>query len=502
MKIAVSYPPIPDAKASPMLGQQRQFQYFEEPTFNLPVIPATLATILHNSGHDVTWDDSLAERMKYRDWLKRTFSIAPEVMFIESKTPVIKKHWQIINEIKREIPDSKIVLMGDHPTAFPRESMENCNVDFIMDGGLYDFKGAELVEFLAGEKDRIPTGFYYRREGNMEYSGKSQSHYDLNKLPMIDRNLTKWWLYATENGNFKHRPGAYTMVGRDCWYRTGGGCTFCSWTITYPSFMVMSVDRALEEVNHLVKEYGIREIFDDTGTFPTGIWLRKFCEGMIARGLNKEVKIGCNMRVAALNKSEYDVMKKAGFRFVLYGIESANQKTLDLLNKGVDANSQLPSIRDAAKAGLDPHITVMFGYPWEDKQEVLNTLELGTNMVRKQYAKTWQVTIVIPYPGTALFNQCKTNGWLKTEDWNDFDMRMPVMKMPLNDEDIMEIVQKFYDVAFSPEFILRRIASVRSMDDLKYLWFGFKKVLGHKEDFAIDQVSAHKSIVSLQHDSV
>ena len=118
MKITVSYPPIPDAKAEPMLGQQRQFQYFEKPTFNLPVIPATLATNLDVAGYDVTWDDSLAEQRTYTDWLRHITNLAPDVMFIESKTPVIKKHWGIISDLKRETPSTRIVLMGDHPTSW------------------------------------------------------------------------------------------------------------------------------------------------------------------------------------------------------------------------------------------------------------------------------------------------------------------------------------------------------------------------------------------------
>lgn len=488
LKVSISYPPIPEAKAEPMLGQQRQFQYFEKPTFNLPVIPASLASTLHAKGYEVIWDDALAEQENYTDWIRNTINAGQDVMFLESKAPVIKKHWRIIDELKRRLPDMKIVLMGDHVTAFPHETLSNSKVDFILEGGLYDFKGIELVDFLSGKSDKMPAGFYVRKDKEHTYTGKSVTRYNLDSLPMIDRDLTKFWLYSKVNGNFKYHPGAYTMVGRDCWYRPNGGCSFCSWTITYPEFMVEGVDRALDEVGHLISHYGIKEIFDDTGTFPTGIWLKKFCEGMIERGYNKEVKIGCNMRVSAVNREAYALMKKAGFRFILYGIESANQKTLDYLNKGVKAEQQLPSIRDASLAGLDPHITIMFGYPWEDKNDVQRTLQLGREMVRRQYAKTWQVTIVIPYPGTALFKQCKENNWLLTEDWDAYDMRMPVMKTPLDPEELMNTIQKFYDVAFSPEFMLRRLYSIRSWNDLKYLWFGFKKVLGHKEDFAVDQL--------------
>jgi radical SAM superfamily enzyme YgiQ (UPF0313 family) len=278
------------------------------------------------------------------------------------------------------------------------------------------------------------------------------------------------------------------MVGRDCWYRAGGGCTFCSWTIHYPAFNVRRPESYLDEVGILTEKYGVREIFDDTGTFPVGEWLRKFCDGMIQRGYNKKIRIGCNMRFGALTAEEYKLMKKAGFRFILYGLESANQKTLNMLNKGVTEKEQIDTCKIASEAGLDPHLTIMFGYPWETKDEALKTVNTARYLLKKGYAKTWQVTIVIPYPGTKLFEQAKQNGWLKTEDWDRYDMREPILKTPMKDEEVMEIVQGLYKVAFDPEFIVRKVVGIRSFKDLKFMFRGAKNILGHIRDFAPSQV--------------
>ena len=43
-------------------------------------------------------------------------------------------------------------------------------------------------------------------------SGGFELKHDLNTLPRIDRELTRWKLYAYANGNFKYTPGTYTMV--------------------------------------------------------------------------------------------------------------------------------------------------------------------------------------------------------------------------------------------------------------------------------------------------
>ena len=59
----------------------------------------------------------------------------------------------------------------------------------------------------------------------------------------------------------------------------------------YPgkNFRSISPERLLDEIGILIKEYGVREVFDDSGTFPKGEWLETFCKGMIERGYNKKI---------------------------------------------------------------------------------------------------------------------------------------------------------------------------------------------------------------------
>jgi radical SAM superfamily enzyme YgiQ (UPF0313 family) len=222
---------------------------------------------------------------------------------------------------------------------------------------------------------------------------------------------------------------------------------------------------------------------DDSGAFPVGDWLRTFCKGMIERGYNKKVIMDCNMRLCALTYDDYRLMKDAGFRFILFGMESANQETLDRIIKSEKVEEMVESLKMAKKAGLSPHITLMFGYPWEDAEQIKNTVNLGQMILKKNLAHTLQATVLIPYPGTPLYEECKINGWLATENYEDFDQRMPVMKTPVGTERIKEAVQEVYKVAFNPEFIWHRIAGIRSVDDVKFIFRAAGKVFGHLADF-------------------
>lgn len=507
MKISISYPPLESHKGIPLLAQNRQFQWFNNPTYIYPMIPAYAATMLKQNGFEVVWDDAIAEELSYNQWLDRVKNKKPDVIAIETKTPVVKFHWKIINELKTLASDLwplTCVLMGDHVTALPEESMKNCQVDFILVGGNYDFllldlcnhlkkirnqrfveREAELPEILNPRpkiQNRLPPVIWYRDNGQIKNTGTHELNYDLNSLPFIDRELTKWRQYSVKNGNFKRTPGTYTMAGRDCWW---GRCTFCSWTTMYPgkNFRVVSPERLLDEIGILIKEYGVREVFDDSGTFPKGGWLETFCKGMIGRGYNKRVHMGCNMRINALCQEEYDLMAKAGFRFVLFGLESVNQNTLDKLQKALKVEQIAEGFKMAKKAGLEPHVTTMVGYPWETKKDAEETIAFAREMFRKGYLDTLQATIVVPYPGTAMFEEAKKNGWLLTEDWDRYDMRESVWKIPITNEDVKRLTQGLYKAALNPCFIVRKLFSIRNINDIRFLLMAGRKLMGHLADF-------------------
>ncbi len=481
MRIAITYPPLKSEKGVPLLSQNRQFQWFNNPTFIYPIVPASAATLLKKKGYDVVWLDGIAEGISLEEWFAFLKREEITLVAMETKTPVIKKHWEIVKTLKELLPNITVVLMGDHVTALPEETLQACPVDYILTGGDYDFLLLNLVEFLSGKVSSLEPGFFYRENHTIVSSGKFQRKYDLATLPWIDRDLTRWENYAYHNGNYKHTPGTYIMAGRDCWYHQ---CTFCSWTTLYPQFNKRPVEDVLDEIGMLIEKYHVREIMDDTGTFPVGEWLDNFCEGMIRRGYHKKVTMDCNMRLGkALSYDQMKLMKKAGFRLVLVGIESANQKTLDRVKKGETIEEMVENVKLMRKAGLYPHITIMFGYPWETEEDARCTLELGRYLLIKNYAYTMQATVVVPYPGTPLFEECRQNGWLVSEDWDRYDMREPMMKTPMSPETLMKYVQGLYSVAFHPEFLLRKLLSIRDIEDVKYFWRAGMKVIGHLMDF-------------------
>ncbi len=482
MKIVISYPPLESSKGVPLLTQNRQFQWFKEPTYIYPMVPAYAASLLKENDYEVIWDDAIAEQLTYNQWLERIENVNAEIIVIETKTPVVKRHWRVISDLKRIDPKIRTVLVGDHVTAFPEESFKNSNVDFVLQGGDYDFGLLNLVNWINNEEE-LKKGWWMRKNGTIIKGGDQElDKNDLNTLPFINRDLTKWQLYAYKNGNFKYVPGTYAMAGRDCWW---GRCSFCSWTTMYPGnkYRTRSVDKQLDEIELLLNNYKVKEIFDDSGCFPKGEWLRNFCNGVIERGFNKKVVLGCNMRVGGLFEDDCKLMKKSNFRFILIGLESINQKTLDSLNKGIKVQQIEETIKMVKQAGLEPHITTMVGYPWETKEDAENTINFAKYLFKKGFIDTLQATIVVPYPGTPMFYEAREKGWLLTEDWDRYDMKESVWKSPVDNDDVLRYTQGLYKAALNPAYIFKKLISVQNINDIKFLFRAGKKFLGHIMDF-------------------
>ncbi len=204
MKVIISYPPLANEKGSPTLGQNRQFQYFRQPTFIYPMVPASAATLLSSNGHEVIWNDCLAERWTCDQYFAFIRRERPDLIAFETKTPVVKQHWKIINEIKRQAqgtPAPAIVLFGDHVTALPEESFEHSAVDYVLTGGDYDFLLLALCKAIdaasrSNTGNRHPAtglepGIYYRDGSRIAQTGPFQLNHDLDSLPFIDRELTR-----------------------------------------------------------------------------------------------------------------------------------------------------------------------------------------------------------------------------------------------------------------------------------------------------------------------
>jgi len=481
MRVMISYPPL-EGKGSPMLTQNRQFQWFHEPSYLYPCVPAWAATLLKQDGHDVCWNDSIAENKDWGQFAKLFQDFKPELIAMETKSPVVRQHWEMVDRLKAMVPGVKVVMFGDHISGNPTETLEQSQVDFAMTGGDYDFSLQNLVNWMSG-KEELAGGIHYKLDdGTLTHSGPYKELGDLNELPFIDRDLTNAHLYYEK---WKKRlPFLWTMAGRDCPY---GKCTFCSWTVTYEKFRTQSPTRVADEIQFLIDRYGVRNIFDDTGALPTGHWLTRFCHELIDRKINEKVVFDCNFRFDYFTEKNVKLMKKAGFRKLILGIESASERTIDILDKSLTRERIIEGCKMASAAGLQPHLTMMVGYPWETKEDAYETLKLARYLMYNGLAHHLQATVVMPYPGTPLFELCQRNGWIRFEPtaYERYDMTEPACVLTdMDQEEVVQMAGQFYKLFLHPKFIAKQFTDMKGPEDLDYLVRGASAIYGHIKDFA------------------
>jgi anaerobic magnesium-protoporphyrin IX monomethyl ester cyclase len=489
MRIAISYPPIVnDRGQKAMVSQNRNVQFFIKPTYLLPVTYAQAATWLKDDGHDVLWDDGNAQEKSYDEWFTDLVAWKPDMVVFESTTPVMKFYWRVSDRLKDALPGSVIVMSGYHSSRQPAETMELSRVDVVLRSNHVDF----VLPRLARDMELLPNwredckieGLTIRTNTEVRSTGHFIQVEPLDRSPLVDRDLVDWKRYAYENGNFLQTPGTYaTSVIRDC---TFGKCTFCRYNGPDLTFSQMSIERSLDEYERLINEYGVKEIFDDSGVWFRGQDARAFAQGIIDRGLHKKgCYFGFNTRFEYLDEETIKLLAEANFRFVLLGFEAADDETLQRLNKGYQMEHVDQCLEWLTKHGLHPHLTIMVGYHWQTQEQLDKTVAEVKRLMFSGMARTLQVTICTPLDYTPYHQECIREGVLLTDDYDDHDMSKVIVKTPIPHEAYYQAIREMYGISYHPKFILRQIrflASGRKRDWqflFTYGWRALRRVRQH-----------------------
>lgn len=490
MKVAISYPPIVNERGQvAMVSQNRNVQFFKVPTYLLPVIHAQAATWLRDLGFDVRWDDGNAARKTYEAWFNDLVEWGPDVVVFESTTPVMKFYWQVTDALKKKLPRTIFIMTGYHSMRRPEETLERSQADVVLRSNHVDFVLSKMLPFLTEHSDWRSSigleGLVIRQEdGTFRSTGSFRQVEPLDLAPLVDRDLVSWKNYAYENGNFLQTPGTYaTSVIRDCMF---GKCTFCRYNGPDLTFSKMSVSKSLDEYQRLVEDYGVREIFDDSGVWYRGSDAQNFAKGIMDRGLHKKnCYFGFNTRFEYLDEETIKILGKANFRFVLIGLEAASDESLRRLNKGYQNQYIEKNLGLLTKYGLHPHLTIMVGYYWETQEMLNQTVEFVQKLMYGGLARTLQVTLCTPLDYTPYHLECLEKKILLTDDYNDFDMSKLIVKTPIAHERYYEGVRAMYGVAFNPKFILRQLKFLLTFKKrewqflFSYGWRAIRRVRQH-----------------------
>lgn len=488
MRVAIAYPPLFRDGKIPLLGQNRQFKYTHSKEIKIfPLVPAQAATLLKNAGHEVLWLDGINNGMTDDEFGLKLENQKPDLIVIETKTPIIRRHWENINNLKSKIQNLKCVLVGDHVSFFPEESMKNSSVDFVITGGDFDVSVLKLCEHLSN-RGMMPPGVWYREGREIKNSGKPEFFNDLDALPFIDRDLTDWKTYGEA---YLYRPCAYILTGRGCGREgkeTGGVCTFCIWQHAFwqKKARLRSAANVAEEIEMLVKKYGVYEIFDDneSGAVWSTQWLDEFAAETEKRKLKGKFVLSTNARAENLTEEKCRLMKKCNYRLLKVGLESGSEATLKRIGKLESIDEIKENIKRAKRYGFKVLLTMMAGYPWETEADVKLTYGTARELMlyKTHFGDSLQASIIMPYPGTPLYRDAEKNKWLTEDagDYEKYDMEHNILKSNYDNE---YWCKRMWGIHKEPLFLIKSLLSLRSVRDISLALRGVKSLLGHEKDY-------------------
>ena len=233
----------------------------------------------------------------------------------------------------------------------------------------------------------------------------------------------------------------------------------------------------IDEIKHLAGRYGVKEIsfYDDTFTAVKKN-VKEFCE--IAVKENLGVIWSCFSRTDFVNREILELMKKAGCHQICYGIESGDEGILKNIRKNTSLKTAKNAIELTKSAGIEARATFMLGNPGETADTLMKTYRFALD-IDPDIAL---FNITTPFPGTVMFDWASANGLIKTRNWADYDLSIPVMEVPgLSPEEIVShynsFNKKFY---LRPSYLLKRLFNLTSFEQIKESVTALRAIVSRK----------------------
>lgn len=429
------------------------------------------AAFTEKSGFEVRFLDAPARQMDEESSFKyiQEHGEGTKLFVLDTSTPSIYNDVNFGSKLKESYPDSFILLVGTHPSALPVDTLEMSNKIDGVARKEYDYIVQNLACTIRDGKDfdKI-NGLSYRYGDDIRHNPDEQFIGNLDEIPFASEFIKK---HLNERDYFfaaARYPSIQIFTGRGC----PAKCNFCVYpqTLHGHEYRLRSAENVIEEFKFIAENFpDVKEIVIEDDTFTVNKKrVIQICELLIKHNLNKRFKWLCNARVN-LDYETMKLMKKAGCRLIIPGIESLNQTILNNIRKGTTVRQIETYIANAKKAGLLIHACYMYGNIGETKETMKETLDAALRFK----TDTAQFYPLIPYPGTEAYEWAKYNGYIsgKYDEYCKEDGTLNcVISLPsISSKELVDFCayarKKYY---LRPWYILNRLwMGIRDLNDLK-----------------------------------
>lgn len=401
-----------------------------------------LSGILRNH-YEIVVIDAVANKLTPRECYDMIMAITAGALIFSTGMASFHEDMQLMAMIKK---GKNIKIIGSS-SIFRSAGEEMLHRHPFLDALITDFTDNSIIAYLQ-EDLRSGTDIIYREKTQAGVpKNNNQSDFSLG-IPLYEAFINK----NSRIPLFGNRPFSIVTASFGCTFH----CSFC--VVSSIKRKQRVVAEVIRDARH-IRDLGIEKIFfvDPLFTAQKARTLQ-LCDGIKDLGLEWI----CNAHPSTLSDEDtLTGMKKAGCTAVMIGVESGNDAVLKRCAKGttIEQIKKAFSLCRAFKIKTLAYFIV--GLPGETKQSFYKTIELAQEL-RCDYAS---FGYAVPDIGTRLAQET-------THKRGSFDPSLApaLASETLSEKDAITLLhaayRKFY---LRPEYILRRLAEVRSFADIELL---------------------------------
>lgn len=283
-------------------------------------------------------------------------------------TALVSVNWNYtydeVCSVIRQIPSHiRVIVGGRQATDCVEDLFQRCpNISVIVRG-----EGeATTRDLFSGRPLEEVKGISYVDGGKVVHN-ESRPLSSVNDVKRPDRKLRTTAYRATIRGIDLGLSFDAVMSSRGCPYK----CKFCTFKLNplgqMRTWEARSPESTIEEVEALDADF---VAFVDDNFSADMDRVESICDLIIARGIKKMFL--CNVRIdIARRPALLEKMKKAGFKVLMVGLESAQDKSLVSMQKGFKTNTVREAFKVIARSGMLINGYFIIGVIGEDEDEML-----------------------------------------------------------------------------------------------------------------------------------
>ena len=315
---------------------------------------------------------------------------------------VAEKISNYITNIIREIsPDSFIFWGGFYPTNNAEKILKNNrNIDFIVrnEGELAIDDFITICQENKSIDLKKLKSISYLENNKVIISKTIPTEYNLDSIEYFDYSL-----YDNKYIDFLI-PRVYSTRGCE------NSCVYCTANNSFSKkFRRRKIKNVVDEIEYIEKILKKKFfVMGDLEFLMEKEYSKSICEEMIKRGLS--IKWWCQIYPKNIDNEIIGLMKKAGNIQIALGIESKNDTLLKDLNKEVNLDSSLKTIKIIKENGIQIQAYIIIGLPKDTLESIITNIKFIGKLVEEEYVDSTHIAIMVPYPGSELYLNSKKYG--------------------------------------------------------------------------------------------